>query len=370
MNSPLLRVKDLRVEIATRKGVVRIIDDLSFDINRGKTLGIVGESGSGKSMTALALMDLLPENATCTGLVEFNGHALKPNSRAHRSKIGMIFQDPMTSLNPCYTIEFQISEMLHTHLPQKWNSKDLLKARVRELLHQVGIPSPDDRMSAFPHQLSGGMSQRVMIAMALAAEPELLIADEPTTALDVTIQAQILILLKNLQKSQGLSMVLITHDMGVVGQMSDDILVLYGGYSMELGPKESVIRHGVHPYTEALMHSIPAAAKFDDFRLKLPVLEGSVPNLLLRPSGCQFHPRCRYKTDICSERAPAFEPSGQNQDQNQNHSHIQNQSQKRDHSEVQTQFEGHSREQVHAPQSYTRCHLADQMSDLRQRVQA
>lgn len=303
--SPLLSVENLRVSFETRRGVVNVIDTLSFSLEKGRTLGIVGESGSGKSVTSLAVMGLLPPTARIpTGTIKFDGRDVLKMSEGERQglrggRMAMIFQDPMTSLNPSFTVGFQIEEALRTH-----GIKGDLRARTVELLKQVGIPDPASRLDSYPHQLSGGMSQRVMIAMAIACEPELLIADEPTTALDVTIQAQILQLLKTIQAERGMGLILITHDIGVVAQMADDILVMYAGHLMEAGPKEDIIRRPKHPYTQALLESLPGSHGLAAFRSRLPTIPGLVPDLLARPSGCQLSPRCPYMIEECTRAVP------------------------------------------------------------------
>jgi dipeptide transport system ATP-binding protein len=302
----MLKVRNLSVSFETRRGLVNVIQDLSFDVLPGRTLGIVGESGSGKSVTSLAIMGLLPPTARVTsGTIELEGRNLLKTSEAELqslrgSKLAMIFQDPMTSLNPSFTVGFQLIEAMRAH-----GIKGDLETKATESLKAVGIPDPRLRLTNYPHQLSGGMSQRVMIAMAIACSPELLIADEPTTALDVTIQAQILSLLKQVQLERKMGLVLITHDIGVVAQMADDILVLYAGHAMELGPKEQVIRRPRHPYTKALLNSLPGTHGLADFRTRLPTIPGLVPDLLKRPSGCQLNPRCDYATEICREQVPA-----------------------------------------------------------------
>jgi dipeptide transport system ATP-binding protein len=301
----LLSVENLRVSFETRRGLVNVIEDLSFSLQPGRTLGIVGESGSGKSVTSLAVMGLLPPTSRIgSGSVRFDGKDLLKISENERQKLrgsrmAMIFQDPMTSLNPSFTVGFQINEALRTH-----GIKGDLTERTIELLKQVGIPDPASRLDSFPHQLSGGMSQRVMIAMAIACEPELLIADEPTTALDVTIQAQILDLLRTIQKERGMGLILITHDIGVVAQMADDILVMYAGHLMEAGPKDEVIRRPKHPYTQALLESLPGSHGLAEFRSRLPTIAGLVPDLLARPPGCQLSPRCPYMISKCQEAVP------------------------------------------------------------------
>ncbi len=307
--SPLLTVENLRVSFETRRGLVNVIEDLSFELHKGRTLGIVGESGSGKSVTSLAVMGLLPPTARIpSGTVNFDGRDVLKMTETDRQKLrggrmAMIFQDPMTSLNPSFTVGFQIEEALRTH-----GIQGDLRARTIEVLKQVGIPDPASRLDSYPHQLSGGMSQRVMIAMAIACEPELLIADEPTTALDVTIQAQILQLLKDIQAKRGMGLILITHDIGVVAQMADDILVMYAGHVMEAGPKEEIIRKPKHPYTQALLESLPGSHGMAEFRSRLPTIPGLVPDLLARPTGCQLSPRCPYMIDACTAAVPDARP--------------------------------------------------------------
>lgn len=301
----MLKVDHLSVAFETRRGLVKVIEDLSFQVEAGRTLGIVGESGSGKSVASLAVMGLLPPTARITsGRVDLNGRDLLKCSEAEMQalrgrKIAMIFQDPMTSLNPSFTVGFQIQEAMRVH-----GLRGDLHERAIESLKQVGIPDPEMRLESFPHQLSGGMSQRVMIAMAIACEPELLIADEPTTALDVTIQAQILALLKKIQVERKMGLILITHDIGVVAQMADDILVMYAGHAMEMGPKSSVIQKPCHPYTRALLASLPSSHGLAEFRTRLPTIAGLVPDLLKRPQGCQLHPRCERVDDLCRLQVP------------------------------------------------------------------
>lgn len=293
----LIEVKNLSVALPVRKGSMLIVDDLSFSLEKGRALGIVGESGSGKSVTAQALMGLLPPNATVHGELQMLG---KPIAENRGRALRMIFQDPMSSLNPSFNVGFHFREALR---PLKLSQNSERETSVR-LLQDVGIADPVDRLSAYPHQLSGGISQRVMIALALATEPELLIADEPTTALDVTIQAQILSLLDRLRRDRGMGLILITHDFGVVNQMTDDALVLYAGYAMEYGKTKDIIQQPKHPYTRGLLRSLPGAQKLSEFRQLLPTLEGLVPNLLERPPGCQFEPRCEFRTDVCRQRVP------------------------------------------------------------------
>lgn len=309
----LLSVENLDVAFETRRGLVHVIQDMSFELKRGRTLGIVGESGSGKSVSSLAVMGLLPPTARIgKGRVMFDGRDLLKASEGEMQslrggRLAMIFQDPMTSLNPSFTVGFQIEEALKTH-----GVKGDLREKAVELMAQVGIPDPALRLQSYPHQLSGGMSQRVMIAMAIACSPDLLIADEPTTALDVTIQAQILALLKKIQKERGMGLILITHDIGVVAQMADDIVVMYAGHVMESGPKEDVIRRPKHPYTQALLESLPGSHGLAEFRSRLPTIAGLVPDLLARPSGCQLSPRCPYVIDKCKAAVPPLRQVGPN----------------------------------------------------------
>lgn len=311
----LLKVENLNVAFETRRGLVKVIEDLSFAVAPGKTLGIVGESGSGKSVASLALMGLLPPTAKVgrragseNSHIWFENRDLlsaseKEMQSIRGSQIAMIFQDPMTSLNPSFTVGFQIEEALRAHL-HTHATPIALRENAISLLRQVGIPDPEQRLGAYPHQLSGGMSQRVMIAIAIACNPKLLIADEPTTALDVTIQAQILALLKTIQAERNMALILITHDIGVVAQMADEILVMYAGHAMELGPKQSTIRAPKHPYTEALLASLPASHGMRAFRSRLPTISGLVPDLLNRPRGCQLSPRCRYVEEACQTTVP------------------------------------------------------------------
>ena len=311
----LLEVDNLTVSFKTARGTIRAADGVSFYLHKGKVLGIVGESGSGKSVTSLALMGLLPDTATIeTGRVTFDGQDLIQMSgqmsksefkskkrRIRGGDIAMIFQDPMSALNPCYTVEFQLREAIRD-VDQM--SHDQRRVRCLELLDQVGIPDPTARLSSYPHQLSGGMSQRVMIAMAIASRPKLLIADEPTTALDVTIQAQILALLKDLQKQIQMSMILITHDISVVATQADHILVMYAGQVVEAAETDELIYNPTHPYTEGLLKSMPGTNTEAQFRSILPSIGGVVPDLTARPEGCQFHPRCSRVEENCRKVLP------------------------------------------------------------------
>ncbi len=310
MGNPILSIQDLTVEFSTRRGVLRAVDQVSFELAEGETLGIVGESGCGKSMTSLALMGLLPTNSTVTASrMGFSGRSLlaMPESERRHLRGGemtMIFQDPMASLNPSFTVGFQIEETLLEHADRaggKGVGSRALRTRAIDLLGEVGIPAPETRMNSFPHQLSGGMCQRVMIAMAIACQPRLLIADEPTTALDVTIQAQILKLLKDLQKRSGTALILITHDLGVVSQVTDRVQVMYAGQIVERGLTSQVISDPQHPYTRALLDCLPGEATH---RARLKTISGLVPDLVHPPRGCLFHPRCPEVFEQCSVKAP------------------------------------------------------------------
>jgi peptide/nickel transport system ATP-binding protein len=301
----LLEIHDLRVRFQTRDGTVRAVDGASLSVDRGSTLGIVGESGSGKSVTALTVMGLtrLP-NATVEGRVLLDGVdllALNPDEmRGIRgSRVAMIFQDPMSSLHPLYKVGWQIVEAIRAH-------EDVPRAQARrravEALEQVGIPSAAERMDSYPHELSGGMRQRAMIAMALVLDPDVLIADEPTTALDVTVQAQILDLIRALQKERGTAVALITHDLGVVAETADDVAVMYAGRVVERGPLEAVLDTPEHPYTWGLLQSIP---RLDTPRAqRLRPISGQPPSLIHAPSGCPFHPRCPHAFAVCPDVEP------------------------------------------------------------------
>lgn len=304
---PLLDVQNLCVSFRTDKGLVRILEDVSFCVEQNEVLAIVGESGSGKSMTSLAVMRLISDpNAEITGVIRYKGEdllQLKDSAmrRLRGKEIAMIFQDPMTALTPVYTIGWQIVEQLQAH--QKL-SKRAAKARAVELLGEMGIPSPAQAAGRYPHQLSGGMRQRAMIAMALSCNPSLLIADEPTTALDVTVQAQILELIQRLRKDFGSSIIFITHDMGVVANVADRVLVMYSGIVAETGSKPEVLTDPRHAYTLGLLRSIPPM--FGTRPERLPSIPGSPPAPMERPAGCPFQPRCVYKMPVCASRPPLF----------------------------------------------------------------
>jgi oligopeptide/dipeptide ABC transporter ATP-binding protein len=302
---PLLRVDGLTVSFHTRDGVVRAIEDVSFEVQAGQVLGIVGESGSGKSVTALSLLRLIPRDIAelSAGHVWFGGRDLMRISEAELRKvrgreIGMIFQEPMTSLNPIATIGTQLREPLTLHLGM---TASAATSRTEELLDLVGIPQPRKRLSQYPHELSGGMRQRVMIAMALACEPKLLIADEPTTALDVTTQAQILDLLRSLQSRLGLSIILITHDLGVVAEFADHVQVMYAGRAVEKAPVSELFLRPAHPYTSGLLRTV---ADLDIDCARLSSIDGVVPGPHDLPLGCAFAPRCSYSDEACLSARP------------------------------------------------------------------
>jgi oligopeptide/dipeptide ABC transporter ATP-binding protein len=310
---PLLEVKSLRTSFFTEAGEVRAVDGVSFSVAPGKLLGIVGESGSGKSASMLSIMRLLPESARIvSGEVIFEDQDLiklsEPEMRHVRgARIAMIFQEPMTSLNPVFTIGSQIGEAVRLH--QHTNRAET-RNRTIEALRMVGIADPDRRIDDYPHQLSGGMRQRVMIAMALSCNPRLLIADEPTTALDVTIQAQILDLIRELQVRLGLAVILVTHDLGIVAEYADDVTILYAARVMEQAPTAELFRNPLNPYTRGLLESIPGIGA--DRHHRLQAIPGSIPSALHPPSGCRFHPRCTRAIPQCSEAEPPLENKGPN----------------------------------------------------------
>jgi dipeptide transport system ATP-binding protein len=302
----LLEIRNLSVEFQTHRGPFRAVDGLDLTLEKGELLGVVGESGSGKSVAMLAVMGLIPyPGKVKADRMSFDGTdllRLSPNARRKITgkDIAMIFQEPMTSLNPCFTIGFQIMEALAVH---EGGSRRQRKERTVELLRQVGIPAPETRLSSFPHQLSGGMNQRAMIAMAIACNPKLLIADEPTTALDVTIQAQILDLLVDLQKSRGMAMVLITHDMGVVAETAERVSVMYASQQVEMQPAASLFEEPRHPYTAALLEALPERSVG---KRRLATIPGMVPGIADRPTGCVFNPRCTFATDRCRAEQPGL----------------------------------------------------------------
>ena len=312
MSDPLLAVDDLVTTFSTEEGLVTPVDGVSFTVEQGETVGVVGESGCGKSVTSLSILRLVPSppGRIAQGRILFEGQDLLTLSeremRAIRGRdIAMIFQEPMTSLNPVFTCGDQILEALRRH--QKVSATEA-RDQALELLHLVGIPLPEQRLGAYPHQLSGGMRQRIMIAMALCCHPRLLIADEPTTALDVTIQAQILDLLRHLKKQLSMAVLLITHDLGVVAETAERVVVMYAGKVVEEAPVRTLFHAPRHPYTEGLLRSIP---RLDERRESLPVIDGMVPNLLDLPSGCRFHPRCPRAERRCREEAPALRSFGE-----------------------------------------------------------
>jgi oligopeptide/dipeptide ABC transporter ATP-binding protein len=310
--SHLLEIQNLQTHFPTKEGIVRAVNDVSFYIDEGELLGLVGESGCGKSITALSVMRLISSPGKIVGgSVKFKGEELTSASENKMRKIrgndiAMIFQDPMTSLNPVYTVGEQIAEALRLH--RNLNKKDAWDGAI-EAMKEVSIPSPSTRVRDYPHQLSGGMRQRVMIAMALACEPELLIADEPTTALDVTIQAQILELLKELQQNRKLAILLITHDLGVVAETADRVCVMYTGKIVEESGVDEIFENPKHPYTQGLLKSVPKLSEKDiEKRVKLSTIEGTVPSPTELPDGCHFAPRCNFKKDICeSGEIPLYE---------------------------------------------------------------
>lgn len=304
-NDVMLSVEGLKTYFFTDKGIVPAVDDISFAVGAGKVLGIVGESGCGKSMTALSILRLIPTppGRIVAGNILFAGKnlldlSIKQMHSIRGNEISMIFQEPMTSLNPVYTVGKQVMEVLRLH--QNLH-KEAARAKAIEMFNLVGIPEAEKRIDTYPHQLSGGLRQRVMIAMALSCRPKLLIADEPTTALDVTVQAQILRLMKNLQDEIDSSIILITHDLGVIAEMCDDVLVMYTGRIMEQADVYSLFENPLHPYTKGLLQSIPNLHKDNE---SLYNIKGLVPNLLNLADGCKFHPRCEFVQDICIEKEP------------------------------------------------------------------
>ena len=309
MTAALLRVEGLTVRLRSDRGPVAAVQDVSFDLQPGEVMGLVGESGSGKSVTALSLLRLIPDDAveSVAGQVWFGGEDLlrlpEPRLRQVRGReIGMIFQDPMTSLNPIASIGWQLQEPLRLHLGL---GRRAAAARAEALLDLVGIPQPRKRLAQFPHELSGGMRQRVVIAMALACEPKLVIADEATTALDVTTQAQILDLLRSLQARLGMAVIMITHDLGIVAEFADQVQVMYAGRVVERAPTAGLFEAPAHPYTQGLLRSIPS---FEDGPARLFGIEGTVPSPYDLPHGCSFAPRCALADTACTAALPAFRP--------------------------------------------------------------
>ncbi|MEO3429118.1 ABC transporter ATP-binding protein [Pelagibius sp. CAU 1746] len=309
-NQPLLRVENLRVEIPGRRGTLVAVDDISFSIGEGEVLGVVGESGAGKSLTGAAVIGLLePPCRIGSGQILFDGRRIDnlPYEKLRRIRgrhIGMVFQDPLTSLNPLYTVGRQLTETIltHTDLSEKGARK-----RAIELLQEVGIPAAERRIDQYPHEFSGGMRQRVVIALALCANPRLIIADEPTTALDVSIQAQIITLLKRLCREHGAAVMLVTHDMGVIAETADRVAVMYAGRIVEIGPVADVVLRARHPYTEGLMGSIPLVGHDVE---RLTQIDGAMPRLNAIPTGCAFNPRCPKAFDRCRQARPELAPVG------------------------------------------------------------
>jgi peptide/nickel transport system ATP-binding protein len=312
----LLRLKDLRVTLSLGAGSVRAVRGIDLEVDRGETLCVVGESGSGKSMTALAIMNLLPSSARRSAeLMEFNGRNLLEQSereteRLRGNELSMVFQEPMTSLNPAYTIGDQLMEV---HVRHKRSGRAAARARAKYLLERVGIPNGEARLRQYPHQLSGGLRQRVMIAMALMCGPALVIADEPTSALDVTIQAQILRLFKDLQREFAMALILITHDLGVVARVADRVAVMYAGQVVESGPVRDIFRRPRHPYTQGLLACVPSPGRVLEGG-RLAVIPGTVPSLLEEISGCAFSGRCpEEQSDCVRETVPMFGSDGAHQ---------------------------------------------------------
>ena len=309
----VISVRNLKVQFKTDDGVVKAVDDVSFDVFENEVLGIVGESGSGKSVTSMAILDLLPPTAQITGEILFRGRDLRPLGekemrKLRGAKIAMVFQDALAALNPVYTVGAQIAEAInvHTDLP-----KDEVKEKVIGLLDLVGIPNPKRRADSYPHEYSGGMRQRAMIAMSIANDPDVLIADEPTTALDVTIQAQVLEVLERIQDRTNSAIVLITHDLGVVAGMADRVMVMYAGRAVEMGTVDQIFYSPHHPYSLGLLASLPRLDR-DDRDARLYRIKGQPPSLIHVPSGCAFHPRCEFAKlpDPCSTVRPDLRPIG------------------------------------------------------------
>ena len=312
-SNPLLEVRNLTIDFDTRHGALRAVDDISFQLAPGEILGMVGESGAGKSLTGTAIIGLLESPGYISGgEILFKGERIdnltqEEMRRLRGRKIGAIFQDPLTSLNPLLTVGTQLIETILTHLDM---NREQARKRALELLEEVGIPAPDQRIDNYPHQFSGGMRQRVVIALALCANPMLIISDEPTTALDVSIQAQILSILKKLCYENGAAIILVTHDMGVIAETADRVAVMYAGRLVELGPVDQVIKAPKHPYTVGLMGSIPVVGSQAE---RLIQIEGAMPRLTDIPNGCAFHPRCGQAFELCSSRKPEMRQLERNQ---------------------------------------------------------
>ena len=311
MPDSVLRIENLRTYFFTYAGIVRAVDGVSLDVNRGETLGVVGESGSGKTVTAQSILRIVPSpGKIMDGTIEFEGKNLlklreQQMQRIRGKEIAYVFQDPTTTLDPVYRVGEQLSEVIMRH--HNISKRDAL-AKATDLLRSVEIPDPEIRINQYPHELSGGTKQRIAIARALSGDPRLILADEPTTALDVTIQAQILDLLKELKNRLNVAMVLITHDMGIVAEICDRVTVLYAGQVCETGTVDQVFEKPKHPYTQALLTSVPNLALKKE---RLSVIPGNVPNLIQPPPGCRFHPRCQYAQQICIDKVPELEPIGE-----------------------------------------------------------
>ena len=306
MEGSLLEIRDLKTYFFTEAGVVKAVENATVDVKSKETIGLVGESGSGKTVTALSALRIIPRPGRIVGgSIKFEGTDVLAMSdeemrKLRGRKMAMVFQDPSSSLNPVYTVEKQLSDilMLHRNLTKKEASE-----RAQYLLELVGIPEPHTRLKAYPHELSGGMKQRIAIARALSCEPTLLFADEPTTNLDVTVQAQVLELMKKLQRDLGMSMVMITHDMGIIADMTERVTIMYAGKVMEAADTKTIFHDPKHPYAEALLAAVPRV----DQRKILEVIPGNIPNLIEPPSGCVFHPRCKYAKQICTDAVPSLE---------------------------------------------------------------
>jgi len=306
LEDSLLEIRDLKTYFFTEAGVVKAVENATVDVKSKETIGLVGESGSGKTVTALSALRIIPRPGRIVGgSIKFEGTDVLAMSdeemrKLRGPKMAMVFQDPSSSLNPVYTVEKQLSDilMLHRNLTKKEASE-----RAQYLLELVGIPEPHTRLKAYPHELSGGMKQRIAIARALSCEPTLLFADEPTTNLDVTVQAQVLELMKKLQRDLGMSMVMITHDMGIIADMTERVTIMYAGKVMEAADTKTIFHDPKHPYAEALLAAVPRV----DQRKILEVIPGNIPNLIEPPSGCVFHPRCKYAKQICTDAVPSLE---------------------------------------------------------------
>jgi oligopeptide/dipeptide ABC transporter ATP-binding protein len=309
MNETLLKIEGLKTYFFTEAGIVKAVDGISFDVRKGESLGLVGESGSGKTVASLSVLRIVPKPGKIVeGKIEFNSENLLTKSEKEMQslrgkEIAIIFQDPSSSLNPVYTVESQLADVLTAH---EALSKEECHKKIVELMNLVGIPEAEIRMREYPHQFSGGMKQRVAIARALALQPTLLFADEPTTALDVTIQAQVLDLLEDLKRKLGMSLVMITHDMGIIAKMTTRVVVMYAGNVCEIAKTEDLYDIPKHPYTVSLLAAVPRL----DRKKKLSLIPGNIPNLIEPPTGCRFHPRCKYAKDKCAQAVPVLEEVG------------------------------------------------------------